>query len=249
MKLLCLHGFAQNGPLFAAKALGLRKALKKAGVETVFLNGAVGLTPADLPFEALLVGGDSSGKDYRAWWTLGDEYDMEPALAAVKQCVEEQGPFDGVMGFSQGAGFAAAVVKRMAEWGHAPRCALFYSGFRLKPEAYQWVYPVTVPLLHVIGELDTVVSEERSMGLVEACEAGTATVLKHPGGHFVPNTKPLINQVVGFVMSHFKEEQGVEPAVDKPAADKPAADKLAADKLAADISKDLLDAIDSLGKL
>ncbi|VVT54469.1 uncharacterized protein SAPINGB_P004091 [Magnusiomyces paraingens] len=224
-KILCLHGFVQNGSVFAKKSSALRKALAKAGYETVYLTAPVKIDTADLPFEPTTLGGES-GNDaavdaFRSWWPANEQkddyYTLDQAFACVKQSVQENGPYDGVLGFSQGAGFAGilcTVIHKLHELvpeqagseeykqKNIPlKFGIFYSGFRVKPDALQHFYtpPISTPSLHILGALDTVVSEERSMALYNACSPESRTLLTHPGGHFVPNSKPMVASVVNFI--------------------------------------------------
>ncbi|KAG7885079.1 hypothetical protein KL938_001336 [Ogataea parapolymorpha] len=211
--ILCLHGYAQNGPTFSAKASGIRKALKKIGYHTVFVQGSLKIQKADLPFEVPPSENAEEEFDYRGWWQPNDDYDLQPALDAVKNYYKEHGPFIGIMGFSQGAGLAAVVCSKYAEIIGQPKAseelkfAILYAGFKLKPQQYQKYYEnkIKLPTLHIFGELDTVVSPDRAEALVESCE--NATVLKHPGGHFVPSTKDLIRKEIAWVENVLSESK------------------------------------------
>jgi len=77
--------------------------------------------------------------------------------------------------------------------------AVSYSGFYAPDRRYQAYYEprIQTPMLHVIGSLDSVVDEERSMGLVERCQ--NARTVVHPGGHFVPIGKEWVAALVGFL--------------------------------------------------
>lgn len=215
MKVLCLHGFTQNGPLFARKASAIRKALGKAGYETTFLTAPLKVESSDLPFQT------EEGIDMRTWWVINESdpqcYNMEQALQTVKDCVVKDGPFDGILGFSQGAGFAGALCNYIEELvpGHPPfKFGIFYSGFRLKAPFNQHFYEnkkITVPTMHVLGTLDTIVSEERTMALYELCDEKTRKLLKHPGGHYVPSQKSIIESIMAFVNEPTPKEQTEEP--------------------------------------
>lgn len=134
IKLLMLHGYTQSGPLFQAKTGALRKTLSKAfpaGIDLVYPTAPIRLTPAD---ESFLAGNgtskDSEGReesekqelDAWAWWRrkgTGEPYlyeGLELGLEKIVQVLKEQGPFDGVVGFSQG-GAAAAMVASLLEEG------------------------------------------------------------------------------------------------------------------------------------
>lgn len=208
--ILCLHGFAQNGVVFSVKASGIRKALKKAGYHTVFIDAPIVLTPADLPFAAAKLGADDKAEDvnFRGWvYTQAEKFDIQPSLDVVKKAYEEHGPFVGIMGFSQGSGITGAILSSFNEVvgdekaTEALKFAILYSGFKFDNESVQHYYDkrITLPTLHVIGELDTLVSNERSLKFAELCD--DATILKHPGGHYCPSTKDLLKKEVAWVTS------------------------------------------------
>lgn len=205
MKILCLHGYTQSGSLFSRKASGLRKALMKAGHELHFIDGPLKIELSELPFEPTP---EMADLDMRGWWSVkeGDSRygDTTDAFKTVKEAVERLGPFDGIFGFSQGAGLTALLCKALKDLvpSHPPlKFVVMYSSFKLKAESAQHWYetPFTVPSLHVMGTLDTLVPEERSMQLVNCWDSSKVNILKHPGGHYTPSQKPMLQSVVGFV--------------------------------------------------
>lgn len=153
---------------------------------------------------------------------------IEQGLQSVAECIRAEGPFDGVVGFSQGAAAAAMVasllegsVRKEAFEANAGgmgypssflgevdgfvqgplKFAVCYSGFRAPGRLYEAFYEprIRTRVLHVLGQVDVVVDEVRGMQLVGACEGGKGRVVVHPGGHFVPSQKPWLDAVVGFV--------------------------------------------------
>jgi len=140
--------------------------------------------------------------------------------------LDAEGPFVGVVGFSQG-GCAAGMVASLLEAGrreafrkaegkggmpypesfaelrHPPlRFAVSYSGFGAPHGLYRAFYEpkIGTPMVHFIGSLDTVVDEARSRRLVDACDAGGRDrVVYHPGGHFLPTQKQFLNVLIGFI--------------------------------------------------
>jgi hypothetical protein len=68
-------------------------------------------------------------------------------------------------------------------------------------------------MMHFLGSLDTVVSEDRSLRLVEACvdgkgkEGGVQRVVYHPGGHFLPSSqKQYVAALVAFIREVMSEQ-------------------------------------------
>jgi fermentation-respiration switch protein FrsA (DUF1100 family) len=105
--------------------------------------------------------------------------------------------------------------------GQGPlKFAVSYSGFFAPSEDYTAFYEpkIKTPLLHVIGSLDSVVEESRTLALVDACEGNdgkgrSKRVVYHPGGHFVPVNKEMAGVLVGFLRGCCqvkKEEESVE---------------------------------------
>ncbi|ORY81532.1 serine hydrolase FSH, partial [Protomyces lactucae-debilis] len=108
-------------------------------------------------------------------------------------------PFDGILGFSQGAACAAAitslldqvsraspaVVNKLEKYADAmyhPRFkfAILFCGARPAAASFDWLYKdISTPSLHLIGQRDVMVPLERSEQLAESFVK--ADVLFHPG--------------------------------------------------------------------
>ncbi|EFR02580.1 dihydrofolate reductase [Nannizzia gypsea CBS 118893] len=123
LKILMLHGYTQSGSLFHAKSRALEKHIQKNlpaySVTLSYPSGPIGLNPADIPNYTPASNGGVSADDKPeafAWWRRSDVVDppeyigMEKGLATVASVLADEGPFDGVIGFSQGACLAAMVA-------------------------------------------------------------------------------------------------------------------------------------------
>ncbi|KAE8416177.1 serine hydrolase FSH [Aspergillus pseudocaelatus] len=120
LKLLMLHGYTQSGPLFHAKSRALIKHLTKAfplhDVTATYPTGPLRLNPADIPGYEPSQETPTEPLEAYGWFRRSNtasppEYlGLEDGLAAVAKVMSEEGPFDGVIGFSQGAAMAAMVV-------------------------------------------------------------------------------------------------------------------------------------------
>ena len=243
LKILMLHGYTQSPSLFRAKTRALAKALSKPypALHLAYVPAPHRLAPADIPGHDASVHDDAP--EAYGWWrrrkdrvandddgTTEVVYEgIEDGLRQVAECIRAEGPFDGVVGFSQGAAAAAMVASLLEGRGRkdafdaAPggmpypasflgdvgdgfvqgplRFAVCYSGFRAPGALYAAFYEprVRTPVLSVLGRVDVVVEEARGMQLVGACEGWEGRVVVHPGGHFVPSQKPWLDAVVGFV--------------------------------------------------
>ncbi|OKL63000.1 hypothetical protein UA08_01953 [Talaromyces atroroseus] len=238
LRILMLHGFTQSGTLFRAKTGALTKAITKAFLHNAsfsFPTGPLPLNPADIPGYVTPDIKQKEIPDMEAfgWWRRPSstippiEYTgVEDAFRTVAQTLRDEGPFDGVIGFSQGASLAFAVTSLLENGrreafssavtdkdyfpepfipentgNHPPlKFCIVYSGFKFADMRYRALYnpPVATPMLHVMGTLDALVSEAMGRELAETC-GGDSDVIFHPGGHFVPGGKRYLDVAVGFV--------------------------------------------------
>lgn len=120
LKLLMLHGYTQSGTLFHAKSRALVKHIQKAfplhEVDAVYPTAPLRLKSSDIPGYEPSDKAEEEETEAYGWWRRSNVADpplyqgMDDGLAAVAKVIAEQGPFDGVIGFSQGATMAAMVA-------------------------------------------------------------------------------------------------------------------------------------------
>lgn len=133
LKILMLHGYTQSGTVFRGKTRALEKNLHKAfpgGCKLIYPTAPIKLTPADVPTWDNGTGNADPAvtkidvedePDAWAWWRRkGDgepfEYEgLEEGLACVAEVLVREGPFDGVVGFSQGGALAGMVASLLEE--------------------------------------------------------------------------------------------------------------------------------------
>lgn len=157
-------------------------------------------------------------KDYITNGTIIPDADSEESSEEEKQKDSEL-PIVGLVGFSQGAAFASLLVHKFDQFFEIDtlKFAVLYSGFKIdtskaSPNAHYGGHYTgdkgesdTVKLLHVYGELDTVVADDRALTFYEH-SPNNSDLLKHPGGHFVPNSKLLIDQVTNWMQHTLSTE-------------------------------------------
>ncbi|KAK9385646.1 serine hydrolase FSH [Lipomyces mesembrius] len=210
-KILFLHGYTQSGSLFSKKSAALRKALQKLGYTASYPTAPIKLAlpdSADLEERAQLEGKSIDDESF-GWWVLDEEKEeeyvgLDKTWAYLAEYIEEEGPFDGTVGFSQGAALAGMLCSQITKIApdHPPfKFAVLYSGFGSQLPQHPLI---STPTLHILGSLDTVVSEQRSKTLIDACEKDMRVVYTHPGGHFVPSSKNSLNTVTGWILTTMK---------------------------------------------
>ncbi|KAJ9052308.1 hypothetical protein DSO57_1035587 [Entomophthora muscae] len=199
LKVLCLHGFSQNATIFYKKSGFLRTALKNFA-DFEYISGPVNIQEApqsivpsaDQPIDGKV----SETKEFQplqAWFRhAGTDYlGFDETLKILRDHILKEGPFDGIMGFSQGA-MVASLLSVMIERRHPLvnpngdlpdfKFAIIISGFtpRLEPFKTFFDAPVKTPSLHVIGETDTTIEPEWSR--IHSNSFLKPDIVLHPGG-------------------------------------------------------------------
>lgn len=155
LKVLMLHGFTQSGPLFYAKTRALEKKLQKAfpaGIKLHYPTAPIRLLPADVPFlQPSTKDSETNGSsaqeetaepDAWGWWRRkGDgvpyTYEgIEIGLAHIAKILQTEGPFDGVIGFSQGGAAAGMVASLLEPNRRAAFEKLYPEGGMSYPESF-----------------------------------------------------------------------------------------------------------------
>ena len=143
-------------------------------------------------------------------------YSARASLDDLKAYIAAEGPFDGVMGFSAGAGLAATLM--LEEKGNSTsqsiagfRFAIFICG--VEP----WCLPegrrvnvkqdgeyIAIPVANIYGSNDDAFCEEaKKLGLV--CNSKTRHCLDHGGGHEIPRGKEITRRMVQTIIAVMDE--------------------------------------------
>ncbi|KAH7176782.1 serine hydrolase FSH [Dactylonectria macrodidyma] len=196
MRFLCLHGMGTSAEIFETQTGPLRQALGNLN-EFDFYEGECDVPPA----EGIRAVFDC--EDYKAWYdpSLGADTHRK-SLELVREIIEEDGPFDACMGFSQGAALLGSLILSHQE-SHpfSPplfRLAVFICGSsalkvsetdgtwsRVSPnELERQRKRIKIPTVHIIGSKDAAYQE--SMNLRDMCEPQNRLQYFHTSGHEVP---------------------------------------------------------------
>ena len=237
LRVLCLHGFTQNGETFRQRTGSIRKQLKKK-IDFVFIDAPHDASGAFGDDDASALGTAGGGVGPRAWWLVGEnasasvaaaraalDGDDDPstsstssssapvrpvqsrqmrgwddAAAAIAAAVESHGPFDGVLGFSQGASAAALALALVPSLRDTVRFAILFSGFEpMDPGAAAALHAahITARSMHVHGDADRMVSTARMEALASSFKI--PSFFRHAGGHGVPFSKEFRDALKAFV--------------------------------------------------
>ncbi|GAA94108.1 uncharacterized protein L969DRAFT_93493 [Mixia osmundae IAM 14324] len=210
MRILCLHGYLQNGAIVSRKWGALRREL--AGfAELDFVDAPHIIAKPDSSTDLSSFGAEDVGSSDddpssvpRSWWDARDGPSGRREIHGYTESLAYLHPmliknkYDAVIGFSQGAAMAALLTVLLhrpelevsfAQGERIPpfKASIFISGFKAAyyhQEPY-WTSVLTgAPTLNILGKNDWIVTADRSQPLIDAFEA--SRVEYHEGSHFLP---------------------------------------------------------------
>lgn len=153
------------------------------------------------------------GDTYFGYFDNTSSEGFRKAIDAFDAYILDEGPFDGVIAFSQGALLTSTLLARKEKdqkdsskakldgmMKRPFKCAVFFSGG--VPVAYDALLGgeiramelgaeceiISIPTAHVWGSQDTL-WPGRALALSEMCSSNMRTVYIHDGGHEVPGSK------------------------------------------------------------
>lgn len=134
LRVLCLHGYRQNADGFKSKLGSFRKQLNKY-VEFVFLSAPHEVPPSQ---------DDENRSEQRSWWfnhdngtfkgtnKNGPAFGFAESIAMIEKTWTDEGPFNGLLGFSQGAclvGLLCSLGERGRNLSPTNRGSFYYNLF------------------------------------------------------------------------------------------------------------------------
>lgn len=162
---------------------------------------------------AWLVAPDFDGKLEADWKIANQAFDplqyqgqtdgFNVSLAYLKKVFSEKGPFDGILGFSQGAAMAALLCAQVAKLkGEIDfRFVILCSGFALPLADFEQQL-VNFPSLHIFGSdpgKDRQITSHTSRYLASRFEDGCSVIIEHEFGHIIPTRPPYIDDIKDFL--------------------------------------------------
>jgi len=121
MRFLCLHGMGTSSRIFEAQISRIMDQLD-GHHDFVFLQGEVETDPAP-GIKEIYPG------PYYTYFELPTKCQVQATLEFLEEFIEDEGPFDGVIGFSNGAAVAATYLLQDAKRPspqHPFKCAVFF---------------------------------------------------------------------------------------------------------------------------
>ncbi|CAL5330072.1 unnamed protein product [Camellia sinensis] len=128
---------------------------------------------------------------------------FDSSLAYLKNVFSQEGPFDGMLGFSQGAAMVASVCtrQRLLKGQMNFRFVILCSGFALKLADYEQG-SINCPSLHIFGNdegNDRQIDNQASRALASLFDDGCSVIIEHEFGHIIPTRSPYIDEIRDFL--------------------------------------------------
>lgn len=134
----------------------------------------------------------------------------EICMEYIRNFIQDEGPFHGVIGTSQGATVAAMVLLDDLEMSRKENrrsefeCGVFFVGFPpISSDSTGYLLSdesdirITIPTCHVIGGED--IWDFGAVALKNVCDPHSTSVVTHDKGHVVPHTVEAMVGVAKFV--------------------------------------------------
>jgi len=135
MRVLVLHGYSGSALWQQRRDSLLQRLLAPLGVELHYADGPVLLSCHDDPEERRC-----------CWWTSWERGSWEACVAYIASIFDSQGPFDGVMGYSEGAACAGALAAALQATTSLKlphfRFAIMASGYLPRDPAVLKLFPL-----------------------------------------------------------------------------------------------------------
>ncbi|EPS65400.1 hypothetical protein M569_09376, partial [Genlisea aurea] len=201
LKLLCLHGFRTS-------ALIMKTQITTKWPESILQK--LDLVYADGPFPAR---GKSDVEGifdppYYEWFQFNKEFseyqNMDACLEYIEEFMIKNGPFDGLLGFSQGAILSAALPGlqsrglALTKVGKI-KVVVIIGGAKFRdPSLSQPAYssPIHCPSVHFLGDQDFL----KEYGIELVGSYVNPLIIKHPKGHTIPRfDEEGLNKMLSFL--------------------------------------------------
>uniref|UniRef100_A0A7S1NYE3 Serine hydrolase domain-containing protein n=1 Tax=Vitrella brassicaformis TaxID=1169539 RepID=A0A7S1NYE3_9ALVE len=211
LKILCLPGWRTNSRILRDQLLlsGLTHLL----ADIAELKCLDPCQPAQGPTNPIVKAAWPDETDFYQWWYTNEntmEYDAgEAAVDYISKKIREEGPVDGLLGFSQGGALACmcAALQQKADderLKNALKFVITIASF--SPRSPSWSHiiekeqPLTLPSLHIAGKKDEL--HPASVQMAQHVFQG-GVLIEHDGGHTIPKLDATKGQQLRhFLMAH-----------------------------------------------
>ena len=195
MKILILHGYDQSLERIMKTTSNLKKLLVKEYNAQIFYceapNDATSNNATDFSTD------QSFGKawftsDNNDFFTTTHYQNLDQSLEKLNKFISTYGPFDTLIGFSQGA-VMAMILLQLYQF----KFAIIISSYAVTDIKYNDYTQIKAPTLHIWGANDSVILPEQSVENYKKCHLAEYYI--HQGKHVVPSTSQFKTALRSFI--------------------------------------------------
>lgn len=209
-RILVLHGFYDSAENRQSQMRNLIRSMKD--IEFVFINA-----PFSFVDYNFLKSSDNPSNEQRYQWmsykpewpVTNYQYDtIKESVEYIVNYINQNGPFDGILGFSQGAIVCAVMAFNISNWPTLPSCIKFIILIGCPPINDEAIKPILetsdknsqlVPSLHISGSNDTLITTEMSETVFKYFNPSLAEFYTHKGGHYCPSDSDFRQKLKDFI--------------------------------------------------
>ncbi|KAL2538962.1 Serine hydrolase [Forsythia ovata] len=212
LRFLCLHGFRTSGEI-------LKKQLVTKWPESVLERLDLVFVDASFPCRGKSEVEGIFDPPYYEWFQFNKEFteyeNFDECLAYIEDCMLKHGPFDGLLGFSQGAILSAALPGLQAKGVALKKVPklnvlIIIGGAKFRNQSVAenaYSSPTQCPSLHFLGETDFL--KQYGVELLESF--AEPLVIHHPKGHTIPRfDEDGLKSMLSFLERMQNEVSGME---------------------------------------
>ncbi|KAJ1956747.1 Ovarian cancer-associated protein 2 [Dipsacomyces acuminosporus] len=216
LRILGLHGYEQDEVTLRMKLNPLMAELGDE-VEFVFVTAPNTIIGHDLSGEEnnelQRTHKESHMPEPKGWYQLTrinpeEVQNLDVSIRFLEQVLETHGPFDGVLGFSQGAAMACALCalleyryKELSSGCKHPqfKFAILICAFHTNAKEYEHLFAkkIGIPSLHIYSVADNLISSEQIQAVQDLFVE--PQVISFLGGHYIPRTIPMLKAEKEFI--------------------------------------------------
>ncbi|CAG9861031.1 unnamed protein product [Phyllotreta striolata] len=204
LRILAIHGYRQNAETFKAKTGSFRKMVHK-WAEFTYITAPHKVINIEDPGDIGKADPDiiqSQEEDQFGWFFNRDDLTFrgtrkggpaigfEETIKLIEDVFKTEGPFDGILGFSQGACLTGLLcdLQQRGLINISFNFAIMSSGFKSGslPHLKYYSDRINLPSLHIFGQNDERISSELSEALSNCFIE--PMIVRHTGGHYLPAT-------------------------------------------------------------
>ncbi|CAF0933727.1 unnamed protein product [Rotaria sordida] len=209
-RILVLHGFYDSAENRQYQMRSLIRSMKD--IEFVFINSPFSF----VDYEFLRSSDNSSNEQRYQWMSYKPEYPVtnynydtiKESIEYIVNYIHNNGPFDGLLGFSQGAIVCATMVLNIPNWSILPSCIKLVILIGCPPINDETIKPILetfdkqnqlLPSLHVSGMNDTLITTDMREKMYKYFNPLVAEFYSHKGGHYCPNDSDFRQKLRDFI--------------------------------------------------